>query len=143
MIGRAATGSVGNWKPQPVSIRDTAADTWDAMRHRATGILEPVFSFVARIVRVATWVLERIAVIFPVRWYQWRTAQDERTCPECGGMEGRTWHEQQAIPAPPLHVNCRCQVALAWTEWRVRYIPTWRLHWFTRQTWEWTQTGWN
>jgi SPP1 gp7 family putative phage head morphogenesis protein len=142
MIGRDAAGRPGNWTPKPVTVRETAADTWNTLRDRAAEIFEPVFAFVSRIVRTARWVLERVAVLYPVRWYQWQTASDERTCPECGALQGRTWHEQEAIPAPPLHVNCRCRVAHIRTEWRVRYTPVWRLRWFTRQLWEWTQTGW-
>ena len=142
MIGRAAAGRPGTWRPQPVSRRDTVESPWNTFRDRAAEVLEPVFSFVSRIVRVARWVLERVAVLYPVRWYAWHTANDERTCPECGGLQGRTWHEHQPMPAPPLHVNCRCGVVLARTEWRVRYVPTWRLRWFTRQEWEWTRTGW-
>lgn len=142
MIGRAATGRTGNWQPQPVSRREAVQDGWDRFRERVADVLEPVFSFVARIVRVARWVLERVAVVYPVRWYRWNIAGDERTCPEFVSMRGRTWHENQAIPAPPLHVNCRCVVSHYRTEWRVRFVPTWRLRWFTRQAWEWKRTGW-
>lgn len=147
MIGRAASGRTaggraGNWQPQPVSRRETVEDGWVRFRDRVADVLEPVFSFVSRIVRVARWVLERVAVVYPVRWYRWNTAGDERTCTECGSMRGRTWHENQAIPAPPLHVNCRCVVSQYRTEWRVRFVPTWRLRWFTRQEWEWKRTGW-
>jgi SPP1 gp7 family putative phage head morphogenesis protein len=144
MIGRAATGGIkaGNsppsYKERADRVREVFDNTWD----HAVEILEPVFRFVSRVVRIARWVLERVAVIYPIRWYQWQTANDERTCPECGSMQGRTWHEQQAIPTPPLHVNCRCRVTHAWTEWRVRYVPSWRLRWFTRREWEWTRTGW-
>jgi len=132
MIGREATGDIGRRKPS----------SRPGLRERVIDLVEPVATFVTRVVRVVRWVLERTAVIFPVRWYQWQTANDERTCPECGSMNGRTWDEQQAIPAPPLHGNCRCRVVHAWTEWRVRFVPAWRLRWFTRQAWEWTRTGW-
>jgi len=151
MIGRAASGRAatgrssagpGAWKPQPVSIRETVDDGWDRFRERAADALRPVYSFVAHLVRVARWVLERVAILYPVRWYRWTTAGDERTCPECGALQGRTWPEGQPVPAPPLHVNCRCTVGLYRTEWRVRYVPTWRLRLFTRQEWEWKRTGW-
>ena len=139
MIGREATGDIGRRKP---ASRSRPESDRRGLRERVIDLVEPVVTFVTRVVRVVRWVLEQTAVIFPVRWYQWQTANDERTCPECGSMNGRTWHEQQAIPAPPLHGNCRCRVVHAWTEWRVRFVPAWRLRWFTRQTWEWTRTGW-
>ena len=140
MIGRAASGRTSTWKPRPAPEPAPLAEAVATFRDRVAEILEPVFALVARIVRIARWVLERVAVLYPVRWYAWQTAADERTCPECGALHGQTWREDRPAPAPPLHVNCRCQVVLARTEWRVRYVPTWRLRTVTRQEWEWKRT---
>lgn len=56
----------------------------------------------------------------------WLTAEDERVCPECGGLEGKTieldgdfdFRTKLAIPqnptirrVPPAHPGCRCAVA--------------------------------
>jgi len=142
MIGRAATGRASTWQPRPNPVRRPVADAWDTFQDRVSEVFEPVFALVARIVRIARWVLERIAVLQPVHWYAWRTAADERTCPECGALHGQTWREDQPAPAPPLHVSCRCAIHLARTEWRVRSVPTWRLRTVTRQDWEWRRTGW-
>ena len=92
--------------------------------------------------RVAIRVREAEEVLYPVRWYRWITAADERTCPECGGLAGHTWSEQQPGSSPPLHVNCRCRVALDHLEWRVRYVARWRTRWVTQPTWAWQRTGW-
>lgn len=37
----------------------------------------------------------------------WSTALDERTCPQCGILDGRVWPEHLA-PTCPLHPLCRC-----------------------------------
>lgn len=42
---------------------------------------------------------------------EWSTAQDERVCPECEEMEGKTFTLDEARGMIPLHPNCRC----AWT----------------------------
>jgi len=148
MIGRGAAGSSGPIpartpiarSPTP-TVRDTIADGWTTFRERAD-LYRPVLTFVSRLVSIARWVLERVAIIERVEWYRWETRHDERTCPECGPLDGRTWPDTHAMPAPPLHVNCRCRVVHARTEWRVRHIPTWQLHWSTRRLDEWTRTGW-
>lgn len=51
-------------------------------------------------------------------WRIWRTHPDERLCPFCQPMEGKRtriggvfYTKLGKVPAPPLHVNCRC-----WTE---------------------------
>ncbi|MBA3379558.1 MAG: hypothetical protein H0T93_11805 [Chloroflexia bacterium] len=140
--GRGATGRAGNWKPKPKSVRAAADKSWNRLGQRVPDALEPVLSRVSRQIRESRWVLERVAVIYPIQWSKWQTANDERTCPECAPMHGRSWPDDRPMPEPPLHVNCRCQAVYARTEWRVRYVPAWRLRWFTRQAWEWTRTGW-
>lgn len=54
-----------------------------------------------------------------VLWTRWRTAADERVCPECGPLNGLAWPEDDG-PQPPLHVNCRCQREEAFVTWRIR-----------------------
>jgi SPP1 gp7 family putative phage head morphogenesis protein len=142
MIGRAAAGRTTISHTPPTTIRQTIDDGWSTFRSRTTDLLRPILTFVTHLIRIARWVLERVAVIEPVEWFAWRTAGDERTCPECGPLDGRTWPETHAMPAPPLHVNCRCRIVHARTEWRVRHIPTWQLQWSTRRLGEWTRTGW-
>jgi hypothetical protein len=78
----------------------------------------------------------------PVRWYRWQTAIDERTCPECGALQGHTWAEHQPTPAPPLHVNCRCRVVPDHIEWRTRLVPSWQVRLSRYPTWAWRRTGW-
>lgn len=41
--------------------------------------------------------------------YEWITANDERTCPDCDALNGRTYAIDDS-DRPPLHPNCRCTV---------------------------------
>lgn len=127
---------------RPVAVRDTWVTTTGWLRDRVPDVLEPVWDLVGRIVTVTRWVLERVAVVYPVVFERWVTGSDERVCPECGPLQGATWQEGQG-PAPPLHVNCRCARVHAYTEWRTRYVMEWRLRWTTRVDWEWKITGWS
>lgn len=53
---------------------------------------------------------------------------DERTCGECRGMSAQTFRVEDASPGislPPLHPNCRCQIAPAvddWDAWARRQV---------------------
>lgn len=53
----------------------------------------------------------------PVIYEQWRTASDERVCPECGPINWLVWKQGEG-PYPPLHVNCRCGRVYHHTEYR-------------------------
>lgn len=41
--------------------------------------------------------------------YEWLTAHDERTCPDCAAMDGKVF-SFRSRRQPPLHPNCRCTV---------------------------------
>ncbi len=43
-----------------------------------------------------------------INWVQWRTMEDERVCPICGPLQGRTYRKGQFLPPLPAHANCRC-----------------------------------
>lgn len=45
-----------------------------------------------------------------VKKYEWIAAWSERTCPECGDLDGRIF-VLNGNPIPPLHTNCRCTIA--------------------------------
>lgn len=62
-----------------------------------------------------------------VEWKEWYTALDERTCPECDSMHGKTiglrenyinkgekyrgiTYDYADVNGAPLHVNCRCTI---------------------------------
>ena len=140
MIGRGAAGNAG---PMPSrATHTTLEDGWAAFRDRAEALFRPVWRFVQRVTQVARWVLERVAVLERVEWFRWDTMHDERTCPECGPLDGRTWPESVAIPSPPLHVNCRCRLVHDHTEWRVRQVETWQREWRPQVSWTWQRTGW-
>jgi hypothetical protein len=47
---------------------------------------------------------------------RWRTAEDERVCPECGPLDGQVWPEGEG-PIPPLHNHCRCTREFAFIAW--------------------------
>ena len=45
----------------------------------------------------------------------WRTAEDERTCPECQALEGTTYSLEDSnlpIPSDTTHPRCRCTLEL-------------------------------
>jgi hypothetical protein len=48
-------------------------------------------------------------------WTRWRTAEDERVCPECGPLDGQAWPSGEG-PEPPLHNHCRCVREYAFVE---------------------------
>lgn len=56
-----------------------------------------------------------------IRIEQWRTASDERVCPECGPLAWYVWQEGSG-PYPPLHINCRCVRVYVWSEYQVREV---------------------
>lgn len=39
---------------------------------------------------------------------EWSTAGDDRVCPQCADMEGKTFTVEEARGLIPLHPNCRC-----------------------------------
>ncbi len=46
-----------------------------------------------------------------IKWYRWLAALDDRTCEECGGLDGQVFEVAKAqvgINFPPLHPNDRC-----------------------------------
>lgn len=142
MIGYDTGGMGGSGAgPRPDAVRETWEQTTDWLRDRVPEVLEPVWDLVGRVVEIARWVLERVAVVYPVVHERWLTGADERVCPECGPLEGVTWPEGEGV-VPPLHVNCRCRRGQAFVEWRIRYVDEWRLQWTTRTEWEWKLTGW-
>lgn len=134
-------GGAGFHVPGPDSVRESWDHYTDWLRDRVDDALEPVWDLVDRVVETARWVLERVAVVYPVYFDRWETATDERVCPECGPLQGRVFEDGDG-PVPPLHVNCRCRRLRAVTEWRTRFVDEWRLRWTTHAEWEWTITGW-
>lgn len=137
------TGSVGaGVGGRPVDL-DALSDAWNRVRDVGRDLLEPVWDLVGRVVSVARWVLETVQVLYPVEWFAWDTPADERTCPECASLIGRTWPEDApSAPDAPVHVNCRCRVVHAFTEWRVRYVAEWRLRIETAIAWDWEIVAW-
>ena len=110
-------GGVTDWAPPPA-----VDDPWqvlDPWRDDPDPIPETGFW---------TWVEVDASSVYPVVWTRWLTQEDERVCPECGPLDGAVW-EDGAGPAPPLHVNCRCLRAPAYTKWRTRYATAWELRW--------------
>lgn len=44
---------------------------------------------------------------------EWMTMEDERTCPVCGGLDGKVF-DIDHFPNQPAHPNCRCTSIVAW-----------------------------
>lgn len=72
----------------------------------------------------------------PVRYEEWHTQADERTCPICGRLHGEIWREGEGF-VPPVHDNCRCQRIYHHTEFRKRLTEQWQDIAVSRFTWEW------
>ena len=54
-----------------------------------------------------------------VKRYRYRATLDERTCPVCGRMDGKTYNldeEKAGVNSPPMHINCRCTVSVVVSE---------------------------
>jgi SPP1 gp7 family putative phage head morphogenesis protein len=50
--------------------------------------------------------------------YQWLATLDERTCPVCGGLDGKTWRlDDPKGRKPPAHWLCRC-TTVAVIDWK-------------------------
>lgn len=44
-------------------------------------------------------------------YQHWMSEKDLRRCLSCQTLHGKIWEkEEQPIPSPPLHANCRCMV---------------------------------
>jgi hypothetical protein len=141
VIGYDLGAMGGGYRGDPDAVRETWDRVADYVSTRVPEVLEPVWDLVGRVVEVAQWVLEAVAQVYPVAWERWETAADERVCPECGPLHGMAWPEGEG-EAPPAHVNCRCTRVHAFTEWRTRWVPEWRLTWTTRTEFDWRITGW-
>lgn len=143
MIGYDTGGPGGTgWDPQPAA--DRIREVWnerDTWLPRVAAPLEPVWDLIEEVVERTITVLETIEIITPIPVERWVTAGDERTCPECAPLHGRTWREGDG-PAPPLHVNCRCQRILAFTEWQRREVREWRQRTIPVTRLAWRITGW-
>lgn len=72
----------------------------------------------------------------PIRYEEWITQDDERTCPICGQLSGRIWPTGEGF-TPPAHDNCRCRRQYHHTEFRIRYIEQWRDIAVPTFSWEW------
>lgn len=101
-------------------IDDAWDDTRDYIVDRVVDFLEPVYDYVSVVAGGWFWLLETIEIVYPVHFYRFVVHGDERTCPECAAWHGATWEDGHDLVAVPLHVNCRCQVVHAWTEWEWR-----------------------
>jgi len=44
-----------------------------------------------------------------IDYVRWVTMEDERVCPICGALDGRTYRKGQFLPPLPSHTNCRCR----------------------------------
>jgi hypothetical protein len=141
MIGRNLAGRRGIGTARPINTRKLREPPRTRFPAPEAGP-EPVYDWVRGQERVTVRVREVVTEIVPIRRVRWQTAADERTCPECAPLHGRTWREDRPGPAPPLHVNCRCRVVPGPTEWQVRRVTAWRTRWITQPTWEWRRAGW-
>lgn len=51
--------------------------------------------------------------------YEFMATLDERTCPECGRLDGKVFYTKdgkKGVNMPPMHPNCRCIITAALTD---------------------------
>ena len=82
-------------------------------------------------------VVERLDAI---RHEEWKTHNDERTCPICGQLAGRIWAEGDGF-TPPVHDHCRCRREYHHTTFRRRHIEVWQDVAVPRTSWEWVRSS--
>jgi len=148
MIGFDSGGGGGSAGIDVESVQDAwnrLSALWETVFDRVIDVVSDsasaMYEWVATIVDVYRWVTTWVTELYEVSLERWVTAGDERTCPQCGGLNGQTWEKGDG-PYPPLHGNCRCGRVLAGTEWHTREVlATVREH--TQETvWTWQLTGW-
>lgn len=116
-------------------------DAWNDVVDLIEDISEAIWSWVETVVDVFRWVRTIVEEIYGVPIERWTTRQDERTCPQCGGLDGQTWERNEG-EYPPAHNNCRCTREFAYTEWRSREVFAWERQRQRIVTGGWQITGW-
>jgi hypothetical protein len=148
MIGFDSGGGGGGYGIDVETVQDAWArltELWDTVFDLVTDVVSDVanaiYEWVATVVDIYRWVTTWVSELYGVTMERWVTAGDERTCPQCGGMNGQI-REKGEGEYPPLHGNCRCGRVFAFTEWHTREVlTTVREH--TQETvWTWQLTGW-
>lgn len=141
MIGHDADRGRGGGSSRPVSGRG-----WEQIRDDALELIEDVreivWSWVETVVDVVIWVRVLVERLEGVAMERWHTQDDERTCPQCGGLDGQIW-AWNAGEFPPAHTNCRCRRVYAFTEWTSRPVSMLERRNRRRVTGGWLQTGWS
>lgn len=105
---------------------------------------EPKWSLIGH--QIGQWAYETVRVAIenldPIRFEQWRTQDDERTCPTCGQLDGQVWQEGDGF-SPPVHDNCRCERVYHHTEFNKRITYEWqeRRRWTTSIDYRWQRTN--
>ncbi|MEK9722309.1 MAG: minor capsid protein [Rhodospirillaceae bacterium] len=61
---------------------------------------------------------------------RWLATLDDRTCPQCGPLDGEVMDSQRPRLVPPLHPNCRCVLAPHVELPGLKTAPTWS-EWIT------------
>lgn len=139
MIGYESGGGGGG------SSRPDAIRTWERIRDDATDLFEDVRDVIWRWVEtvsdVVLWVRVLVERLEGVAMERWQTRNDERTCPQCGGLDGQIWAWNEG-EFPPAHNNCRCARVYARTEWSTRTESVWQRRTRRVVSGGWQQTGW-
>ena len=77
----------------------------------ATSVYKSKAMIRTAITEVANESERRTSMDMGMKKYEYVATLDERTCPECGGMDGKTANLATAkvgVNFPPMHKNCRC-----------------------------------
>jgi len=85
--------------------RNGPPGVWQASQRDATAVVRTAVTTVAAEARAAT--LKANAEV--LKAVQYVASLDDRTCPICGSLDGKTWPVGDPhIIKPALHFNCRC-----------------------------------
>lgn len=100
-------------------VREPSSGTWQQLGH-----------ITIRHVR------EQVKALDPVRFEEWQTQNDERTCPICGQLDGIVWPTGEGF-IPLVHDHCRCARVYHHTDFRTRLIDQWRDIAVATTSWAW------
>lgn len=124
---RAVVGSIGLDARSATALGRYAANAPAAavdryarrlLRNRAVVIARTEMAYAANAGRLNAWeAAQRSGALGPDARKRWVTAHDERTCSECGPMDGQTValsdNFGHGAPMPPRHPRCRCTAVVA------------------------------
>ena len=142
MIGYDMGGGGGSGGLDTGSAWDRLEDLWNDIVDVVSDIATAVWEWVETVIDIFRWVRVVVQELYGVPMERWITHRDERTCPQCGALDGAI-AERGEGDYPPAHTNCRCAREFAFTDWRTRDVTRWERQHLQIVTGGWQITGWS